>query len=299
MSSGTTDALVGLWGSSSSDVFAVGDNGTILHYDGSVWTPMVSGTDKWLEAVWGSSSSDVFALGGFTGTGVVTHYNGSTWTYVANDQAMECVWGFSPSDVFTAGSNDIYLVPSKIRHYNGTAWNVMQSGTTELLFGIWGSSSSDVFVVGAGGTILHYSGKEEPTSPTVIAVNPNQGNPGQTMSVTIAGTNLTGATAVSFGSGITVGDLGVDSSTEITAEITIDSDAVKGVRDVSVTTAWGTGRKTDGFSVVGGGGGVCSGGASVTPGQPSEMTTTLGALGLLLGVGYLLVRRGRRDGVWA
>jgi hypothetical protein len=34
MSSGTTERLYGVWGSSGSDVFAVGHNGTILHYGG-------------------------------------------------------------------------------------------------------------------------------------------------------------------------------------------------------------------------------------------------------------------------
>ena len=41
MDSGTTDTLWGVWGSSGSDVFAVGDNGTILHYNGSTWSPMI------------------------------------------------------------------------------------------------------------------------------------------------------------------------------------------------------------------------------------------------------------------
>ena len=36
--------LYGVWGSSASDVFAVGDGGTILHYDGSAWSAMSSGT---------------------------------------------------------------------------------------------------------------------------------------------------------------------------------------------------------------------------------------------------------------
>ena len=106
---------------------------------------------------------------------------------------------------------------------------------------------------------------------------------------------MDGATGVSFGPGITVDEFSGVGSSEITAEITIDADAAEGTRDVSVTTAWGTATKTDGFSVVGGGGGVCSGGALVTPGAPSEMTTTLVALGLLLGLGYLLVRRGTRN----
>jgi hypothetical protein len=40
MSSPAVDWLSTIWGSSGSDVFAVGSGGTILHYDGSAWSPM-------------------------------------------------------------------------------------------------------------------------------------------------------------------------------------------------------------------------------------------------------------------
>ena len=67
MSSSTSVQLTGVWGSSSSDVFAVGTLGTILHYDGNAWNVMISGTMMWVDGscygVWGSSSSDVFAVG--------------------------------------------------------------------------------------------------------------------------------------------------------------------------------------------------------------------------------------------
>ena len=55
--------LFGIWGSSATDVFAVGRRGTILHYNGSNWSPMTSGTTTDLVDVWGSSSNDVFAVG--------------------------------------------------------------------------------------------------------------------------------------------------------------------------------------------------------------------------------------------
>ena len=42
MTSGTTEELNGVWGSSGSDVFAVGYDGLILHYNGSSWTSMTS-----------------------------------------------------------------------------------------------------------------------------------------------------------------------------------------------------------------------------------------------------------------
>jgi len=43
MSRGAQDFLFGVWGSSSSDVFAVGYYGTVLHYNGSAWSAMTAG----------------------------------------------------------------------------------------------------------------------------------------------------------------------------------------------------------------------------------------------------------------
>jgi len=44
MHSPATDLLLNIWGSSSSDVFAVGYGGTILHYNGSSWSSMPTQT---------------------------------------------------------------------------------------------------------------------------------------------------------------------------------------------------------------------------------------------------------------
>ena len=38
-------------------------SGIILHYNGSAWSAMTSGTTNSLNGVWGSSGSDVFAVG--------------------------------------------------------------------------------------------------------------------------------------------------------------------------------------------------------------------------------------------
>ena len=81
MNGGTSNILCGVWGSSGSDVFAVGHYGTILHYDGSSWSPMNSGTSYHLRGVWGSSGSDVFAVGhSASGIGIILHYDGSGWS---------------------------------------------------------------------------------------------------------------------------------------------------------------------------------------------------------------------------
>ena len=88
-------------------------------------------------------------------------------------------------------------------------------------------------------------------TPEIEAVDPSSGKQGQHLTITILGSNFDGATGVSFGSGITVEDFDVKSSSAITAEIAIDKGAEVGARDVSVTTGGGTGTDTDGFGVVG------------------------------------------------
>jgi hypothetical protein len=63
--SGTTDTLYGVWGSSASDVWAVGGGtkGRVLRYTGSAWTDVPSGTTKYLNAVSGASGSGPWAVG--------------------------------------------------------------------------------------------------------------------------------------------------------------------------------------------------------------------------------------------
>ena len=38
--------LYGVWGSDGSNVYAMGDAGTSVHYYGAVWSPMSSGTTE-------------------------------------------------------------------------------------------------------------------------------------------------------------------------------------------------------------------------------------------------------------
>ena len=98
--------------------------------------------------------------------------------------------------------------------------------------------------------VLWPTGVSADDAPTITDVAPNTGGQGQTLSsVVITGTYLTGATLVSFGSGITVTGYTVDSVTQITASISIGPSAATGLRDVLVTTAGGTATMTGGFTV--------------------------------------------------
>lgn len=53
LDTGSTFDLFGVWGSSPSDVFAVGYAAEVLHYDGSTWTAINSGDPYNLQGLWG------------------------------------------------------------------------------------------------------------------------------------------------------------------------------------------------------------------------------------------------------
>jgi Tol biopolymer transport system component len=145
MNSGTTVDLYGVWGGSETEIYAVGANGTILRYDGTTWHPMESGTTDNLSGIWGSGPNDIFVVGG-----IILHYDGGNWRKIS-DFSASAVWGSAPNNVFAAGG-------ATILHYDGAAWRAMSSGTDNGLTGIWGSGPNDVYVVGQGGAILHYGG---------------------------------------------------------------------------------------------------------------------------------------------
>ena len=153
MQSGTGMALLSVWGSSGSDVFAVGDGGTILHYDGSGWSPQVSGTTLNLDGVWGSSGSDVFAVGP---GGTILHYDGTVWRAQAGvpDVCLGDVWGTAGGDVFAFG-------PGGLLRQDGETWTALgaPAGAVGGFPGcgrLWGSSPTDIF--GVGYWVHHFDG---------------------------------------------------------------------------------------------------------------------------------------------
>ena len=63
MGSFTRETLLGVWCLSSSDVFAVGSVGSILHYDGTGWYTVQYRVTNRFNCVWGHPDGDVFAGG--------------------------------------------------------------------------------------------------------------------------------------------------------------------------------------------------------------------------------------------
>jgi photosystem II stability/assembly factor-like uncharacterized protein len=151
MTSSTSSVLYGVWGSSPSDVFAVGNNGVILHYDGNVskvWEEMDSGVTAYLKDVWGTGPSNVYASGAY---GLLLHYDGSTWERVWLDtyQWVYAIGGTGEDDIYVTAYEDVF-------HYDGVSWRqLVQSATYYTLYGIACAADGSVFAAGGNGTIVY------------------------------------------------------------------------------------------------------------------------------------------------
>ena len=180
---GSGSAILGLGGASGSDVFSVGYDGNIFHYDGAAWTPRNSTVKEDLKDVWASSGTDAFAVGT---NNTILYYDGYSWSAVANPGIPHGlrggfwgVWGSASVDPGSGLANDVFVVGdgNTILHFNGSTWEesmIVLAG--EILFDVWGSASvasdsglaNDVYAVGVEGNIFHYNGStwEPMQSPT-------------------------------------------------------------------------------------------------------------------------------------
>lgn len=151
-------AVYGVYASSLTDAWAIGDLGLLLRYDGQAWTaPAISApnTNYTLFNVWGNAPDDVWAVGS---SGNIRHFDGQTWSASPSGttNALYNVWGANPSSVYAVGSLGTFL------RYNGNVWSaVTGSGTVTNsdLRSVWGSSDTSVWAVGAFPTaIVSYNG---------------------------------------------------------------------------------------------------------------------------------------------
>ncbi|MDB4993111.1 MAG: Glucosyltransferase-I precursor [Myxococcaceae bacterium] len=96
-----------LWAAGPNELFVVGDEGSIQHYDGNAWTKQSSGTTRRLTAIWGTGPDDVFA----GGNGALLHYDGTAWTPESFPDGgafgFTDIWGSGRSDVWAVGTNGV------------------------------------------------------------------------------------------------------------------------------------------------------------------------------------------------
>lgn len=174
---------------SRSDVWAVGDAGTVLHFDGSTWSAVDVPAAVQVNAVWGTGPTNLFAVGDL---GTALHFDGDSWRLVPTRAtgSLEGVGGADgdvwiagdsyigrfdgaqftatetglPRSVYTAvwasAANDVFVTTELgfVGHFDGTTWRMLDTGVVTDLASVWGTSPSDVFAVGIDGVIVHFDG---------------------------------------------------------------------------------------------------------------------------------------------
>jgi hypothetical protein len=156
----TTANLRHIHGTSDENVFAVGQKGTIVRYDGKGWGlspvdpyPLEDGSefivDQGLFGVYARNEVDAWAVGE---AGVIVHYDGASFSLAGLfDYTLRAVWSLSPENVWAVGGAGV------IMRFDGAQWYQEPSGTVATLYAIWGDQESgNIFAVGDNGTVLKY-----------------------------------------------------------------------------------------------------------------------------------------------
>lgn len=154
---GSAYQLFDVWGSSPTDIYAVGWGGEVVRFNGASWSEVVpdGGEMAALRSISGTSPTNVIAVGRTNDLrGLVVRYDGNGWSVWEHNGSEELygVWVESPTSAFAVGSL------GKILRLNGNTWSLMTTPTSEALFSVWGTSSNNVYAAGWEGTLLHFDG---------------------------------------------------------------------------------------------------------------------------------------------
>jgi hypothetical protein len=168
--------LYAVSGLSDSSVWAVGDKGTILYYDGTTLAPQASGTTLPLRGVWAvPGTSTAYAVGD---GGTILQLVGGAWQQVGantTQQILNGVWA-DATRIVAVGSNGTVVLgtigAAKTTFQVLTVTVPTASGpplpATENLFGVTGTPMGVVTIVGALGLVLQL--QPGSMSPSLVSI---------------------------------------------------------------------------------------------------------------------------------
>jgi len=172
----TTNYLYGIWGTSYTNVVAVGE-GIIIHFDGDAWQ-VVDIPPILLYSIWGNSEIGLYAVG-YDGSysGRILHYDGTNWTEIETPfsgtfSPLFDIWGTSENHLFVSGAKSTSNSQSPeggyeemVYYYDGSNWTEIQV-TSDcqncLVTSVGGNTTHNLCIIQTNvmGTsnLLHYNG---------------------------------------------------------------------------------------------------------------------------------------------
>jgi hypothetical protein len=156
------------WGTSDSNMYMVGTNGSIAHFDGRTWNQLESSTTLDIQDIWGSVNSktgqlEVIAVASLPYSSYdrkILSIRGTTVTPLSDDFISTSVTGawFLPGKKYFVSGDGVY---TKQDPYDTTFIWLPDPATYASTFYEWairGIDLNDIAIAGDAGEILHFNG---------------------------------------------------------------------------------------------------------------------------------------------
>jgi hypothetical protein len=149
--------LRAIWGASPSGVWAVGDGGTLMSWNGARWETTLGDTRQSWFSLWGSSARDVWTVGR---GGALQHFDGAGWSAVsiASTAQLTAVWGTGTGTIFVAVADLGDSTKEGVWRSDGGGAFAPTLGNRHIT-GLAGSGVNDVWAIGQG-TTVHWDGSK-------------------------------------------------------------------------------------------------------------------------------------------
>jgi len=118
----TGNSIRSIWGTDINNVYAVGNSGTLLHYDGISWRKLKTLTINNLRKILGFSRNSIFAIGD---EGTILSYNGIEWKKMPTITTghFTNICGTSESNIFIKSKCYSCDNTHTLYHFDGLTWS--------------------------------------------------------------------------------------------------------------------------------------------------------------------------------
>jgi hypothetical protein len=137
-----------LWGMTSSDLYGVGNAGTVVHNGTGSWQIQESGTRSAILNIWGNART-ILAV---TGDKRILRLSTSSVqdTLAWGGDYIRGIWLDEPRPVYLSGTG--------VWRHDEALWREMSGLSVQFYTGVRGDGSNNIFAIGWGGMVVHFNG---------------------------------------------------------------------------------------------------------------------------------------------
>jgi len=149
--SGVTSDINATYIIDNSNMWIIGEDGLVLHDDGTGWANIEAGTTEDLNDLIFIDSSHGYAVGN---SGVVLFYDGTAWTIVdvgTTDNLLGVSFVDSDNGVVVGDGGTVVI-------YSGGTWEIAATGDNNNLWDVAMINPSNIWACGEGKIVVNYDG---------------------------------------------------------------------------------------------------------------------------------------------